>query len=125
MGKQNAQFRESKLRFDSPTAEPEYEFMSWLPSSDVNDVMAQYFPWLDYEYAFEIEEDGSGEVEGHVLEVKVNDLGKAFLEMESYYRDGAEIGALEPWYERSNDSIAERFGDEDYYDQMHEHERDS
>lgn len=111
-------FREGKLRFDSPNADPEYELTCWLPRSNVNEVMAHYFPWLDYKYAFEIEEDGSGEVEGHVLEVGINDIGKAYLKIESYYRDGAEIGTLEPWYERSNESIAERFGDEDYYDQM-------
>ena len=74
--------------------------------------MAHYFPWLDYQYEREID-DSSGEVESHTLSVERNELGKAVLAVEMYYQEGAEVGDLEPWYEYSNDSVAERFGEED------------
>ena len=102
-------FRDATMCFGDPDAEPEYEFITWLPSSDLNEVMALYFPWLDYHYEREIE-DGSGEVEVHTLNVQLNELGKAVLAVETYYQEGAEIGDLEPWYENSDDSITARFG---------------
>jgi Domain of unknown function (DUF4365) len=105
-------FRETKMCFGDPDAEPKYEFLTWLPSSDLNEVMAHYFPWLDYQYEREID-DSSGEVESHTLSVERNELGKAVLAVEMYYQEGAEVGDLEPWYEYSNDSVAERFGEED------------
>ncbi len=64
-------FRETKMCFGDPDAEPEYEFLTWRPSSDLNEVMADYFPWLDYQYEREID-DWSGEVEGHTLNVELN-----------------------------------------------------
>lgn len=90
-------FREAKMCFGNPDTKPEYEFNTWLPSSELNEVMAHYFPWLDYQYERKIN-DASGEVEEHTLNVELNDLGKAFLTVEAYFEDGAEVGDLEPWY---------------------------
>lgn len=92
-------FREAKMCFGDPDADPEYEFITWLPKSNLNEVMALYFPWLDYQYEREID-DASGEIEGHILTVELNNLGKAILDVEAYYEEGAEVGDLDPLYEQ-------------------------
>ncbi|GAJ96973.1 hypothetical protein RRH01S_28_00490 [Rhizobium rhizogenes NBRC 13257] len=46
-------------------------------------------------------------VEGHILEVKVNSLGRAFLEVEDYMENGSAALEVERWYESSSDSYTE------------------
>ena len=91
-------FRDCEMRYGDPDGSPEYEFITWATSSDINEVMHHYFPWLSYQYAREIE-DASGEVEGHVLEVEINEVGKAFLAIENYFEEGSDQGEIDPWYE--------------------------
>ena len=98
-----------------PDAEPEYTVDTWLPQGELNELMAEYFPWLDYEYEHEIE-DGSGEVEGHTLRVELNELGTGLLTVETFVEEGKEVGTLEPWYEDQSDSIVERYGSDDDWD---------
>ena len=108
-------FRETKVTFGDPDAEPEYTVDTWLPQGELNELMAEYFPWLDYEYEHEIE-DGSGEVEGHTLRVELNELGTGLLTVETFVEEGKEVGTLEPWYEDQSDSIVERYGSDDDWD---------
>ena len=80
-------FRESNIRFSDPDNEPTYRLETWLPMADIHEFMDVYFPWLDYEYAREIE-DYSAEIEQHVLEVSMSNLGQAVLEVERYVERG-------------------------------------
>jgi hypothetical protein len=108
-------FRESQIRFGDPDSDPVYEFVTWLPMSDVNEVMNYYFPWLDYEYAREIE-NFSCEVEQHVLEVQVNELGRAFLTVEDFIDSGSDPKEVLPFYESPSDSVVHEYDfDEDEY----------
>lgn len=108
-------FRETNVTFGDPDAEPEYVVDTWLPQGELNELMAEYFPWLDYEYEHEIE-DGSGEVEGHTLRVELNPLGMGLLAVETFVEEGKDVGSLEPWYEDQSDSIVERYGSDDDWD---------
>jgi hypothetical protein len=53
----------------------------------LDDFMRNIFPWLDYEYVDRGEGIG-GEVEVHVLQVWVNELGKSYLCVEQYFKNG-------------------------------------
>ncbi|MBB3658422.1 hypothetical protein FHX15_003669 [Rhizobium sp. BK650] len=99
-------FRKSALFYGDPHGEAVYEFDRWVPFSNLGHFMNESFPWLDFEYAEPIDE-GSIEVEGHILEVKVNSLGRAFLEVEEYMENGSVPLDVERWYDRSSDSYAE------------------
>lgn len=108
-------FRETKIVFGDAGSEADYIIDTWLPQGELNELMAEYFPWLDYDYEHEIE-DGSGEVEGHTLRVELNKLGTGLVEVEQFVEEGKEVGVLEPWYEGQSDSISERYGnDEDHW----------
>ena len=43
--------------------------------------MTNTLPWLDYEYVEQVE-GIDGEVDVHVLQVRVNDIGKSYLRVE-------------------------------------------
>jgi len=88
-------FRESVFAFGDPGADPEYEFDTYLPNSDVNRVMNIHYPWLDYEYARPIE-NFSGEVDEHTLEVSVNALGHASLLVDQFASEGRELEQVMP-----------------------------
>lgn len=103
-------FRESKFFIDDPEGEPEFELDTWLPMSDVNDVMSIYYPWLHYEYAREVE-NFYAEVDEHTLEVRLNDLGRGFLLVEDFFESGRETLNVEPLREDDSDSL-----DEEYFD---------
>jgi hypothetical protein len=72
--------------------------------------MARAFPWLDYEHTNELQ-DPSGAIEGetHKLHICLNAVGKAFLELEGFYKNGASPKDYEIPYEE-NDEM-----DEDEY----------
>lgn len=70
-------FRNSTLFYGDPRGEPVFEFDRWVPYSNLGDFMNQSFPWMEFEYAERID-DGSIEVEGHILEVKVGSFGRSF-----------------------------------------------
>lgn len=99
-------FRNSTLFYGDPRGEPVFEFDRWVPYSDLGNFMNESFPWMDFEYAEPID-DGSIEVEGHILEVKVNSLGRAFLEVEDYLENGSVPLEVDRWYENSSESYAE------------------
>lgn len=83
-------FRGATLRFGAPDEEEgEIELDAWLPAHGVGEYVAHHFPWLDYEYVEVDDSGGSGEVEVHILEVRLNEVGSAFLTLERYYCDGA------------------------------------
>ena len=107
-------FRETKIVFGDSGSEADYVVDTWMPQGDINEIMAKYFPWLEYEYEHEID-DGSGEVEGHTLRVELNKLGTGLLEVEAFVENGGEVGDLEPWYEGQSDSISERYGNEEHW----------
>jgi hypothetical protein len=99
-------FRNSTLFYGDPRGEPVFEFDRWVPYSDLGRFMNDSFPWMDFEYAEPID-DGSIEVEGHILEIKVNSLGRAFLEVEDYLENGSVPLEVDRWYENSSESYAE------------------
>ena len=99
-------FRNSALFYGDPHGEIVYEFDRWVAFSDLGNFMNESFPWMDFEYAEPIDE-GSAEVEGHILEVKVNSLGRAFLEVEDYMENGSVPIEVDRWYELDSDSYAE------------------
>src|ERR1700674_5132072 len=81
--------REIAIRFDDPD-KTEADFIipvevTW--GYDVDDVMAHFFPWLEYSYANEIE-DGAGEVEGHTFNAVLTEAAKAYLLAEKYFEQG-------------------------------------
>jgi hypothetical protein len=80
--------REIEIKFDQPKKDPDLAIDLWIPFQyDPNEVMEQFFPWLDYDYAREIEEF-SGEIENHFFEVWLTDAAEKYLDVESYFRDG-------------------------------------
>ena len=95
---------------DENKPEADLTLTRWLPHSDIHAYMAWAFPWLDYEHTNELQ-DPSGAIEGetHKLRICLNGVGKAFLELEGFYRNGASPKDYEIPYEE-NDEM-----DEDEY----------
>lgn len=83
-------FRSTSISLDEHDADPIHESDYAVAGHNPSEVFDRLFPWLSFAYADVPDEDGSGEVLVHVFEVKVNALGKAFLMLENYYRNGAE-----------------------------------
>jgi len=98
---------------DKPEADLEFDIVAVRTS--VHAIMHGYFPWLTYYYAEEIQ-DGSGEVEGHVLYVSLSDRAKAFLDLESYFRDGPDEQA-DPQPPLSEEEERERILHESSYEE--------
>jgi hypothetical protein len=94
--------RSVTFTLNDPDGEPVLRLEPWTPAPDINEYMNVLFPWLDYEYAEKLEHDPT-EVQGHVLEVKPNDLAKNFLEMENYYREGRAPLTIEGTYPENED----------------------
>ncbi len=81
--------RDIGVMFDETgKSEPDFMIRLWSPAPSLFSFMTRYFPWLDYEYAEEIEDAIAGEVVVHVIRVWVNDLGKQFLAVEQYFVEG-------------------------------------
>ena len=81
-------FRDAKVRFDNPDKEePDLCFDRWLPMADLSDLMNFHYPWLEYEYTDPIEEY-AGEIAEHKFVARLNQIGKAFLIMEEFYKEG-------------------------------------
>jgi hypothetical protein len=59
-----------------------------MAAPNVSCVFDWIFPWLEYSY-LDTPIDDNGEVVEHIFEVGLNALGKAFLIIDDYYRDGA------------------------------------
>lgn len=117
-------FRDVQVFFDDiakiEDGEPDHTIGVWYPTHNIREYMAEVWPWLSYEYAAEEpERSGYEEVEAHKIQVELNDIGKAFLTLEDYYANGAEIvePPQEPEPEMGFDADAE-----DYYRWMAEEE---
>ena len=81
--------RDVGVMFDETDKDPpDFMVRIWTPADSLFDFMSRYFPWLDYEYLEVIEALG-GEAEVHSLRVWLNDLGKQYLAVESYFANGA------------------------------------
>jgi len=65
---------------------PDFMIRMRVPAPTLDDFMRNIFPWLDYECVRA--EEKAGEVEVHVLQVWVNELGKSYLCVEQYFKDG-------------------------------------
>jgi hypothetical protein len=100
--------------------EPDHVIGAWYPTHSISEYMANVWPWLSYEYIDDMpERSGYEEVEAHKINVVLNDLGKAFLTLEDYYANGADV--IEPEYpepELEYDPDAE-----EYYAWLEEEER--
>jgi Domain of unknown function (DUF4365) len=77
--------------------DPDHVIGAWYPTHSIGEYMAEVWPWLSYDYvADEPERSGYEEVEAHKVKVQLNDIGKAFLTLEEYYANGAEVIEPEP-----------------------------
>ncbi len=81
-------FRGTEVVFsEDPDADSDMELNTWLPAYTVGRFMGVIFPWLNWkEHEYIGAEEGSYEVAVHILEVEVNEVGKAALKLEEYYR---------------------------------------
>lgn len=68
---------------------PDLSISRMLPCSGIHEYMAELFPWLTYKHTTPLLYPyGDAEGEVHHLKVELNELGLAFLKMETYYKDG-------------------------------------
>ncbi|PYD48626.1 DUF4365 domain-containing protein [Novacetimonas pomaceti] len=67
---------------------PDENIEIWGPTHSTQPIMRHFFPWLDYELAdFEHPDDNCGEIECHILRVKLNKSAKRFLKLEQFYEN--------------------------------------
>ncbi len=59
----------------------------WAAGYSIYEFMKDRFPWLEYEYADDIEEH-AGEIETHVLSVNLTGIARKFLEVEEFFKTG-------------------------------------
>lgn len=83
-------FRTTTISLEEHDAEPIHESDYVVAGRNPSEVFDRLFPWLSFQYADVPEEDGSGEILVHIFEVKLNELGKAFLMVEDFYVNGAK-----------------------------------
>lgn len=89
-------FRDVEVYFDDmdkmDNGEPDHVIGIWVPTHSIGEYMAEVWPWLSYEYVEdEPARSGYDEVEAHKVQVELNEIGKAFLTLENYYENGAEV----------------------------------
>lgn len=83
-------FRETQIVFsDDPDDDADLELDTWMPATDRDQFMQHMFPWLTYEVVEYDEDNGAGEVAVHVLEVQLSKIGRAALELEEFFENGA------------------------------------
>ena len=82
-------FRAASISFEKYDAPPAYAVEFYMCAHNPSRVFDSIFPWLEFAY-LDMPQDDDGEVMGHVFEVKLNALGKAFLMLDDYYVNGAE-----------------------------------
>jgi len=111
-------FRGAAIYYDDPEcSEPIHSIEFYYPSRSISKVMDILFPWLSFVYHCRPEEDGSGEVQTHTFEVKLNELGEAFVLMENYYQHGPDPSPEPelPEYENEDDEWGEDDWNAFYY----------
>ncbi|GEC16477.1 DUF4365 domain-containing protein [Nitrobacter winogradskyi] len=90
-------FRDCSVYFNNPDKDgnPNHVIGAWWPTHSIGEYFANVWPWLSYNY---IEDPpqcmGWDEVEGHEVQVELNEIGKGFLTLEDYYANGAQ--AIDP-----------------------------
>ncbi|RVU13182.1 DUF4365 domain-containing protein [Methylobacterium oryzihabitans] len=90
--------------FGNPdNSDPDIKVERWLPFSDIHDYMARRFPWLEYNHIRELA-DPTGAIEGeeHILEVRLNHVGLAFLNLEEFFENGPTPKEYELPYRESD-----------------------
>lgn len=78
--------------------EPDLDIQVMAPARGLDDLIYSHYPWLDYDHV-ETEETMSAEVDVHILEVRLSDLGKSYLTVEDYFVNGRawpELDESEP-----------------------------
>ncbi|MGO4642478.1 DUF4365 domain-containing protein [Mesorhizobium sp. 2RAF45] len=81
--------RGAEISFDDPYAEAEYRIPFYMARASIEDALDFIFPWGDVSYSDAVE-NVAGEIDLHKFEMTVNELGKAFLLLEDFYRDGPQ-----------------------------------
>jgi hypothetical protein len=84
-------WRGADIAFNDPDGEAEVEYPFVAAGYSLAEILAELFPWADYRYE-RSPENHAGEVDVHTLALSVNDLGKAFLDLEEFYRNGMAAG---------------------------------
>lgn len=108
-------FRTTDVVFsDVHDDEAEMTLETWLPAHTIERFMDVTFPWLSWRlHEYVGEEEIAFEVAVHVLKVKVNQLGKALLVLDEFYRrDLVDDAPREPTF------------DPDFFLELGENDRD-
>ena len=95
-------FREAKITFKVPSADPAYVIPTFLAMAGVEDVIERYFPWLECHYSRPVR-NFAFEIDEHVFEIEINDIGAALLRAEEYYEQGAETPDFTEEYEHEDE----------------------
>jgi hypothetical protein len=67
--------------------EPDWDVQVMYPTHGLDDLIYTHYPWLDYDLV-ETQQTASSEIEVHILQVRLSDLGKSYLMVEDYYLNG-------------------------------------
>jgi hypothetical protein len=81
-------FRDVGVLFDEYGKEkPDFTISNWVSRQTLSDFMQDIFPWLDYD-EMESDESMDAEVEVHTIQVRLNDLGRKYIAVEDYFKNG-------------------------------------
>jgi hypothetical protein len=95
--------------FDEPDKDkPDLDIHVWAAMHTVHEVMAHFFPWIDYEYEDYQPDAGGGEIESHLFSVKLTEAALAFLQLEEFYDTVTPVKDISPYGEDvDNDAVAQ------------------
>ncbi|MGU3541042.1 DUF4365 domain-containing protein [Methylobacterium sp. A54F] len=91
---------------------PDIVLERWHTRRGIHEYMNWAFPWLEYNHTHPLTDSfGMTEAETHQLKVELNSIGKAFVELEDYFQNGAPMKDYEIIYDDSDEM------DEDEYNE--------
>lgn len=90
MNHKGLSMRGAWLRFDDPhKMDADIVVERWHPERGIHNYMARMFPWLDYSHIQPLVDSlGMAEGEEHKLKVELNQIGRAFIDLERFYTEG-------------------------------------
>jgi hypothetical protein len=81
-------FRTIEFWFDPDNLRPDIVQDDVYHLNSVHQVMTIWFPWLNYEYAEPVPDEGAAA--HHQFRISVNAIGRAFLTLQEFYQHGPE-----------------------------------
>lgn len=106
-------FRNIEFRFGEYQPEPDIRQEYGYPLDTVHELMVRWFPWLTYTYEEPVRRYGE-EGAHHRLYVEVNELGKAYLALQKYFRKGLEDEPIPTPPEDEEELTEDELMEEDY-----------